>query len=307
MKTFGKNIIKVYFLLSLFLVASCNEIPGDLFSEPPVDIKHVNGHGFVDLGLPSKVMWARCNVGAVVPEGYGDLFDWGETMAKTDTLTNNTLEFSDISGEPEYDVARLKWGDEWRMPTENEFTELMKYCSFKSVNHNGAKGYIVKSNKNGNEIFLPLSGYKEGLLVTSKDTLGCYWTSVAGGEEEAYCFIPSNNNSRIETKKKSVGLAVRPVINFETTSTSKAYLHLTPNTLEFSADSSTESVTVESNVSWYMECSSDWVKMEKDSKYDLKVTVLENEDSSSRSAKIIFKNFSNDKILAKLVVTQDGK
>ena len=158
-----------------------------------------NGHEYVDLGLPSGIKWATCNVGADSPEGYGDYFAWGETQPKSyydlstykycngsyDTMTKyctksgygtvdnkTTLELSD-------DAARVNWGGNWRMPTKAEQDELRdsSNCTWTWTTQNGVKGYKVTSVRNGNSIFLPAAGYigPNGLSYAGGD--GTYWSS----------------------------------------------------------------------------------------------------------------------------------
>ena len=158
-----------------------------------------NSHEWIDLGLPSGLKWATCNVGADTPEGYGDYFAWGETSPKTtykwstykycngfyDTMTKyctkssygtvdnkTTLELSD-------DAARVNWGGNWRMPTKAEQKELRNTsnCTWIWTTQNGVNGYKVTSKKNGNSIFLPAVGYRyyDGLYVAGDD--GGYWSS----------------------------------------------------------------------------------------------------------------------------------
>lgn len=160
-----------------------------------------NGHAYVDLGLPSGLKWAICNVGATTPEGYGDYFAWGETEPKSnygwstykycssvsdvfyDTMTkyctdgnfgmidNKTiLEFSD-------DAARVNWGGEWRMPTNAERQELVINCTWTWTTQNGVNGYKVTSEINGNSIFLPAAGYRHGTSVNDVGSQGSYWLS----------------------------------------------------------------------------------------------------------------------------------
>ena len=134
---------------------------------------------YVDLGL--SVNWATCNVGASSPEEYGDYFAWGETETKSEytwatykyckgsenTLTkycddsnygNNGFEDNIITLLPEDDVAHVKWGGKWRMPTEAEFNELIYSCDWAWTTQNGVMGYKVTSKKTGYtgcSIFLP--------------------------------------------------------------------------------------------------------------------------------------------------------
>ena len=104
-----------------------------------------NGHEYVDLGLPSGIKWATCNVGATTPEEYGDYFAWGETQPKdyydwstykycngdeysiTKYCTRSTYGTVDIKTTLELsdDAARVNWGGKWRMPTIEEQKELL--------------------------------------------------------------------------------------------------------------------------------------------------------------------------------------
>ena len=118
-----------------------------------------NGHEWVDLGL--SVKWATCNVGASVPEQYGNYYAWGETKPKDEYTQSNsvTLEqnISDFSGNPQYDAATANWGGDWRMPTEAEMNELESKCTWEWIKQNGVRGYKV-TGPNGNFIFLPAAG-----------------------------------------------------------------------------------------------------------------------------------------------------
>ena len=158
-----------------------------------------NGHEYVDLGLPSGIKWATCNVGANSPEEYGDYFAWGETEPKDyyswstykycngsyDTMTKycvdsdygtvdnkTTLELSD-------DAARVNWGGSWRMPTRAEQDELenTSNCTWIWTTQNGVKGYKVTSVKNGNSIFLPAAGYRYYSNLYYAGYYGYYWSS----------------------------------------------------------------------------------------------------------------------------------
>ena len=74
------------------------------------------------------------------------------------------------------DVARMEWGDRWRMPTQQEFNELLEFCTLRWIKFNSMYGYEVTSNINGNKIFLPLTGYMiESELITAP--FGYYWCS----------------------------------------------------------------------------------------------------------------------------------
>lgn len=150
----------------------------------------------VDLGLPSKVLWANCNIGATSPGKFGDYFAWGETVGYTGGKTTftwetykygtsaasitkyykddkkNRLELSD-------DAAHVNWGGDWRMPTAKEFKELLntQYTTTIWTDYNGVRGRLITSKTNGNSIFLPAPGFYYGSSLEAAGSQGYYWTS----------------------------------------------------------------------------------------------------------------------------------
>ena len=121
-------------------------------------------HEFVDLGL--SVKWATCNVGADRPEDAGDLYSWGETETKTnysfatykfcvDGKQGNYTKYCDKDNktvlDQEDDVAHVKWGGSWRMPTGAELDELREECIWTWTKVNGVNGYRVSGKKEGFE------------------------------------------------------------------------------------------------------------------------------------------------------------
>lgn len=151
----------------------------------------------VDLGLPSGTLWADRNVGAALPEDYGDYFAWGETTTKSNftwsTLKycedNNVHKFSKYNTQSKYgsvdnkttleradDAATANWGSGWRMPTQQQFQELNDNCTWTWTTRNGKNGYEVKG-KNGNSIFLPAAGFRSGTGRYDAGSFGHYWSS----------------------------------------------------------------------------------------------------------------------------------
>jgi hypothetical protein len=207
----------------------------------PIDL---NGHEYVDLGLPSGTKWATCNVGATNPEDYGYYLAWGETKPKntyswsnyryangglftltkycnnpangyngfTDNLT--TLEACD-------DAATANWGDCWRMPTYSELQELVDVCTSEWTTLNGVRGRMF-TGPNGNRIFLPATlwynfGYEETNYGGEYDYGGCYWTSSLTLPESHCGLFLSIHSERCEDcfnngVGRYMGLFVRPVI-----------------------------------------------------------------------------------------------
>ena len=146
----------------------------------------INGHKYVDLGL--SVKWATCNIGASKPEDYGDYFAWGEDETKSEYTRDNSATY----GRTNYtfrDAAKKKWGGTWRMPTADEFQELIDNCTWTwRTMQGGHDGYRVTSKKNGNLIFLPAAGYRYGSPLNFAGTYGHYWSSTpyASGSISAY-------------------------------------------------------------------------------------------------------------------------
>jgi hypothetical protein len=104
----------------------------------------------IDLGL--SVEWASCNIGATTPEEYGNSYARGETETKSDFTYDkyiyynpSTSRYTDIGNSisgTKYDVAHVKWGGSWRMPTREEFVELCSKCTCTWVMYNGVYRFI---------------------------------------------------------------------------------------------------------------------------------------------------------------------
>lgn len=191
----------------------------------------------VDLGL--SVKWATCNVGANKPEEYGDYYAWGETEPKDfyfwDTYkycdgTYNSLTkytdsaygkdgFSDNKSvlDPEDDVAHVKWGGNWRIPTKEELEELRTKCTWTSTTLNGVKGYSVTSNVDGytdRSIFLPATGMRIRQWTENTDTIGRFWgNSIVTGDDYDAVYLDfdfSRGPGRFSIIR-CLGQCVRPV------------------------------------------------------------------------------------------------
>ena len=185
------------------------------------------GHEYVDLGLPSGLKWAACNVGASSPEEFGDYFAWGETSAKQSYTSDNCatygVEMNDISGNAQYDVAKKKWGGKWRMPTLDEIQELIDNCVWQwitdgSEDYNGVNGCKVTSKINGNSIFLPAAGFCDDSSIDEVGEYGYYWSSIPYDYRGIGMEATANNlkfgyryGMRIDFIWRSVGCSIRPV------------------------------------------------------------------------------------------------
>ena len=173
----------------------------------------LNGHEFVDLGLPSGLFWATCNVGASTPEGYGDYYAWGETSPKSSYSSSNYTYSSQPTTLPSNkDAATANWGNGWRMPTRGEFNELINNCTITWTTRNGVNGWLFTSNINGNSIFLPAAGVcNPGLFYAG--SRGYYWSSSLNGQNNRYAYSLAfdSDNCGVSSYERYKGLTVRPV------------------------------------------------------------------------------------------------
>lgn len=177
-------------------------------------------HDMVDLGL--SVKWASCNVGASKPGEAGDYLRWAETevpesyyFALKNWVNMDSVPIC-ISG-TKYDVAHVKWGGKWRIPTIEEMEELKRECTFKWSYADGHFGVKV-TGPNGNSIFLPAAGYYSGGYEDNLDDLdliGRYTVAndmfkPTSGQRIKLLEFDDLSPSLIE-EGNAVGVSVRPV------------------------------------------------------------------------------------------------
>ena len=193
--------------------------------------KIINGHKFVDLGLPSGLLWATCNVGATTSADDGNYYAWGETEPKSfyDWSTykyyssSDQTKYNDSDGkttlDKEDDAAYVNWGASCRIPTNDEFTELCNTsnCTWTRTSKttsdgSSIEGYTVASVKNGNSIFLPASGYRyDGTAeYPYPGSEGYYWSSTLRYTAAAYCLCSVAPRIRYFFPR-CCGYPVRPV------------------------------------------------------------------------------------------------
>ena len=192
-------------------------------------------HLYVDLGLPSGLLWATCNVGADMPEAYGDYFAWGETTPK-DTYNwstyqycmgsyNTMTKYCQNSGygyngftdnlttlEPSDDAATANWGNGWRMPTQAEFQELLDNTTVTWTQLGGVNGRLFTA-ANGNSLFLPAAGYRYGSSLYYAGSIGRYWSSslYTGSPDYAWSFYFLSGYDGMNYLSRYDGFTVRPV------------------------------------------------------------------------------------------------
>ena len=186
---------------------------------------------WVDLGLPSGILWAAYNVGATSPEEYGGYYAWGEINTKNSYSAENYKYFiqwseseydkiptykhigENISG-TSYDIAVSYNNDgTTRMATISDLEELVNYCSIQRETLNSISGYRI-IGPNSNSIFVPSAGSYED---DNNELLGyeCYfWIGNTAGNESSYHFSMDEYEDKCiwdDECYRHFGLPVRPV------------------------------------------------------------------------------------------------
>ena len=172
----------------------------------------LNGHDWVDIGLPSGTKWATCNVGANSPTAYGDYFAWGETFTKSEYVESNyTYAYNPTILPASADAATVNWGAGWKMPTLEEMNELYNNCTHEWTSQNGANGLLI-TGPNGNSIFLPAAGSHSDSSLDKAGFSGCYWSSsLEPGDDFPWFFLFASDDYDVGLTNRYYGFSVRPV------------------------------------------------------------------------------------------------
>ena len=203
-----KSIISKISIISVVVCVflSCEKDSEIIF--PPTGVP-------VDLGL--SVKWASCNVGANSPEDSGDYFAWGEVIPKKRySAANYSYKYNPNILPPHADAATVNWGGAWRMPTDEEMTELRNNCTWTWTSQNGVNGYKVTSKKSGythNSIFLPAAGYRYDSSLYDAGSHGDYWSSSLSTDypDRAFFVYLYSGDVYRHIGIRNYGFSVRPV------------------------------------------------------------------------------------------------
>ena len=213
-------------------VGSASDIP---INEEELYSGTINGHEWVDLGLPSHTKWATVNIGAKNETDPGYYFAWGETSSKN-IYTEESYKFfkngiysiyiapdepEDAQGikilKDEDNAAYVLWGEAWDMPTSAQLEELEKYCT---ITNNGT--YLTLTGPNGRSIKYPKGGYKyDNNLIWNKNIDGeiiskeLKYAGKSGGWPK--CWFPTHLGSSdtylyLSHYSRYCGYNVRPVL-----------------------------------------------------------------------------------------------
>ena len=217
-KAYAKNVAGIGYsdLFSFETLHNAGTIPfdnGNDTIQSGDDSGVCNGHAYVDLGLPSGILWATCNVGAISPDGYGNYYAWGETSTK-EVYSRETYTYLDNPYilPSSADAATINWGTGWRMPTKEEMNELVTNCTHVWTTRNGVRGSLF-TGPNGKSIFLPAVGYRHNSELGGFLIYGYYWSSSLDpdGTNFALALNFSTSGNNMYSYYRFYGQSVRPV------------------------------------------------------------------------------------------------
>lgn len=152
---------------------------------------------YVDLGLPSGIKWAKCDLGETVPEACGLSYSWGETWYKSQAFEDsyyfnngkwgeffkyNTAGANPVTLDKEDDVAFLRLGEGWRIPTWADVLELYENCTITEASLNGVLGVMFISKKNNNYIFLAYNKLSGRIRIDR-------WTNTLSNDNAAFAAV----------------------------------------------------------------------------------------------------------------------
>lgn len=228
-----------YLIILLFSLVNCKIFAQGQVSRPQKDVKqlkqlsisnpdgYVNGYGFVDLGLPSGTKWAIYNIGAKETNEYGEYYAWGDINTKANFNYDDSplykINLENISAS-QFDTASHNWGKEWKIPTLEEWEELINNCKSFPFKLNGNQGFLF-IGKNNHSIFFPAGG--EGNSNSWKDIDGRFWTATSNHNYDDLQGYPKDGYStsiKIEIQMNKVvpiitpefrgsGLNIRPILS----------------------------------------------------------------------------------------------
>ena len=250
MKKFNSFLVLSLLMLSSLASNAQEYLRGDVNFDGQVDVSDVTclidyllkgswpdagNYEYVDLGLPSGTLWATCNLGASSPEEYGDYFAWSETVPKDEytyenykwwyydedgyryiSKYNTSSDFGPVDNktemEPEDDAARVNMGTSWCLPSVEQVVELVNSCTWQWTQSNGVNGHLV-TGPNGNTMFLPAAGYRDGSSLEYAGTYGIYWSRSLYSylPDRAYCLYFDSQYWDSEDFSRYYGHVIRAV------------------------------------------------------------------------------------------------
>lgn len=177
----------------------------------------IDGHEYVDLGLPSGTKWATMNIGASSETDYGNYYQYGKGAAQ----------YAETSGQSNYsgtenplatsaDTVAQVWGGQWHMPTKAQFDELTANTNYTwETNFNGSGvngGKFTDKTNSSKYIFIPAAGYYSNGSLSRVGSYGYVWSSTPGGGDSACYLYFSSGYKDVGSNSRRGGYSVRPVL-----------------------------------------------------------------------------------------------
>lgn len=191
-------------------VAVCQQ-EGDVHYNPAPPM--IDGHEYVDLGLPSGTKWATMNVGASSETDYGYYYQYGKGAAQYAATSGD----SNYSGTEDplatsADTAAQEWGGSWHIPTQAQLNELTANTTYEWTTINGVKGGKFTAT-NGKYVFFPAAGFWYNGSQSNVGSRGNYWGSSPYGNNSAYLLRFDNGNKGVYNSLRKYGYSVRGVVS----------------------------------------------------------------------------------------------
>lgn len=232
--TIDDLITGTYYYSRVYVKIGDSVLYGDVYNvktygDTPGD-RIIDGYDYIDLGLPSGMLWGKCNLGASEPTDIGNYYAWGETQTKENFELSNYSFYSDskytayttadseVSLKDDDDAVTKRHSDEdytCRIPTDEDFTELINSdnttCTY--TTQDDVYGLLVVSKKYNNHIFLPVAGYMDG--TSKKDnSVGFYWSkerSTTADDSKAHYLEIGSETNAIKDQQRHYGCSIRGV------------------------------------------------------------------------------------------------
>lgn len=178
----------------------------------------------IDLGLPSGIKWACCNMSQESPDEYqSDCYGWGIGTDRTHGQFMWYMQLATMTGIIDYtgtDISGTKWdlaigwkgNSRWRMPRKADYEELISNCEYIWTSINGVNGYLFTA-ANGKSVFLAACGYAPAELPIETNQKGYYWTSSnEGNYSSAYALVFEKGKLKIEMQSGRLMFPIRPIM-----------------------------------------------------------------------------------------------
>jgi hypothetical protein len=193
-------------LPNVSLCVSENEVHYNPYVEPYID-----GHEYVDLGLPSGTKWATMNVGASSETDYGNYYQYGKGAAQyAATSGDSNYGGTEDPLDSSVDTAFQVWGGSWHMPTRAQMQELFANTTYQWTTINGVNGGKFTAT-NGNYVFFPAAGIWYNGSLSDVGEFGDYWSSSPNGDY-AFGMYVGDGDENVNDYSRDGGFSVRPVV-----------------------------------------------------------------------------------------------